>query len=288
MEKFKMEDLKFIGKDKVPVVAEINTLDEFKRFVFSYSYKFDEETPDEFKQIPLASDSSTIYANYYRGHSHVDYRLQSTLERYLEKFGKQIDIKKDYERLQEKYLEHCKRILINQSIDGYILLPSNLKDDDIWAFAQHYQLKTPLLDWTKSFFVALYFAFESQEENKKENQYRVIYELNEFFNFDKELIIDPEIKIGNRINAQKGVFTKLSSIEFEDIAKMNTKLGNGYVFHRLSKTLISSKLRKDVLAYLASINIDASTIYPDLLGKMKLCEIGIDNAIAEINLEYQD
>ena len=287
-----MEDLKFIGKDKVPVVAEINTLDEFKRFVFSYSYKFDEETPDEFKQIPLASDTSTNYANYYRGHSHVDYRLQSTLERYLEKFDKQIDIEKDYERLQEKYLEHCKRILINQSIDGYILLPSNLKDDDIWAFAQHYQLKTPLLDWTKSFFVALYFAFESQEENleenKKENQYRVIYELNEFFNFDKKLIIEPEIKIGNRINAQKGVFTKLSSIEFEDIAKMNTNLGNGYIFYRLSKTLISSKLRKDILAYLASINIDASTIYPDLLGKMKLCEIGIDNAIAEINLEYQD
>lgn len=96
------------------------------------------------------------------------------------------------------------------------------------------------------------------------------------------------MKIGNRINAQKGVFTKLSSREFEDIAKMNTKFGNGHVFHRLSKTLISSKLRKDVLAYLASINIDASTIYPDLLGKIKSCELGIDNAIAEINLEYQD
>ncbi|HHF6732829.1 TPA: FRG domain-containing protein, partial [Haemophilus influenzae] len=190
---------------------------------------------------------------------------QSTLERYLEKFGNQIDIEKDYEKLQEKYLEHCKRILINQSIDGYILLPSNLKDDDIWAFAQHYQLKTPLLDWTKSFFVALYFAFESFE-SQEENQYRVIYELNEFFNFGEKLIIEP-IKIGNRINAQKGVFTKLSSIEFEDIAKLNTNFGNGHIFHRLSKMLISSKLRKDVLAYLASINIDASTIYPDLLGK---------------------
>ncbi len=176
-----MEDFKFIGKDKVPVVGEINTLDEFKRFVFSYSYsyKFDEETPDEFKQIPLASDSSINYARFYRGHSHVDYCLQSTLERYLEKFGKQFDIGKDYEKMQEKYFEHCKRILLNQSIDGY-------------------------------------------------------------------------------------------------------------VFHRLSKMLISNKLRKDVLAYLASINIDASTIYPDLLGKIKLCEIGIDNAIAEINLEYQD
>ena len=283
-----MEDLKFIGKDKVPVVSEINTLDEFKRFVFNYSYKFDEETPDEFKQIPLASDSSTNYASYYRGHSKVEYRLESTLERHLKIFGKQFNIEKDYPKLQEKYLKHCKRILLNQSIDGYILLPSNLKDDDIWAFAQHYQLKTPLLDWTKSFFVALYFAFESQEENKKENEYRVIYELNEFFNFDKKLIIESEMKIGNRINAQKGVFTKLSSREFDEIAKMNTNWGNEHVFHRLSKILISNELRKDVLAYLASINIDASTIYPDLLGKIKLCEIGIDNAITEINLEYQD
>lgn len=283
-----MEDLKFIGKDKVPVVSEINTLDEFKRFVFNYSYKFDEETPDEFKQIPLASDSSTNYASYYRGHSKVEYRLESTLERHLKIFGKQFNIEKDYPKLQEKYLKHCKRILLNQSIDGYILLPSNLKDDDIWAFAQHYQLKTPLLDWTKSFFVALYFAFESQEENKKENEYRVIYELNEFFNFDKKLIIESEMKIGNRINAQKGVFTKLSSREFDEIAKMNTNWGNEHVFHRLSKILISNELRKDVLAYLASINIDASTIYPDLLGKIKSCELGIDNAIAEINLEYQD
>lgn len=279
-----MEDFKFIGKDKVPVLAEINTLDELKSLLSAHSYIFDEETPDIYKSIPSTSESYTIYARYYRGHSREDYRLQSTLERYLEKFGKQIDIEKDYERLQEKYLEHCKRILLNQSIDGYILLPSNLKDDDIWAFAQHYQLKTPLLDWTKSFFVALYFAFESQEEN----QYRVIYELNEFFNVGKKLIIEPEIKIGNRINAQKGVFTKLSSIELEDIAKLNTNFGNGHVFHRLSKMLISSKLRKDVLAYLASINIDASTIYPDLLGKIKLCEIGIDNAIAAINLEYED
>lgn len=283
-----MEKPRFIGNDKVPVLAEINTLDELKSLLSAHSYIFDEETPDIYKSIPSTSESYTIYARYYRGHSREDYRLQSTLERYLKKFDKQIDIEKEYEKLQGKYLEHCKRILLNQSIDGYISLPSNLEDNDIWAFGQHYQLKTPLLDWTKSFFVALYFAFESHEENQKENQYRVIYELNEFFNFGEKLIIEPIIKIGNRINAQKGVFTKLSSREFDEIAKMNANFGNGYVFHRLSKILISNELRKDVLAYLASINIDASTIYPDLLGKIKSCELGIDNAIAEINLEYQD
>ena len=110
-----MEKTNFIGNDKVPLVHTINTLDEFKRFVFNYSYKFDEETPDEFKQIPLASDSSTNYASYYRGHSKVEYRLESTLERHLKIFGKQFNIEKDYQNLQEKYLKHCKRILLNQN-----------------------------------------------------------------------------------------------------------------------------------------------------------------------------
>lgn len=75
-------------------------------------------------------------------------------------------------------------------------------------------------------------------------------------------------------------------IEFEDIVKLNINFGNGYVFYRLSKMLIFSKLRKDVLVYFVLINIDVLIIYFDLLGKIKFCEIGIDNVIVEINLEY--
>lgn len=39
----------------------------------------------------------------------------------------------------------------------------------IWALAQHYELKTPLLDWCYSPYVAAYFAFKEKSDNEKNN-----------------------------------------------------------------------------------------------------------------------
>ena len=223
------------------------------------------------------------YLKYFRGHSKESYRLSSTLERYLtDIFGKNY-VQKNFEKIQEIYLKECRKVLLEQSIDGFYSLPMELTDNDIWAFGRHYHLKTPLLDWSRSFFVALYFAFEDLEPEQE--KYRVIYQLNDFLPPEQDVIITPKIKIGTRINAQNGVFTKLPSYRLEELASHNRPeyLGKGIPF--ISKYLISSKLRMDVLNFLASINIDPYTIYPDLLGKMKACEIGIDKAIVDILLE---
>jgi hypothetical protein len=48
-------------------------------------------------------------------------------------------------------------------------------DNEIWAIGQHYGLKTPLLDWSVSPYVALFFAFEGQ--NKRENESPVLSDL---------------------------------------------------------------------------------------------------------------
>ncbi|WP_455261615.1 FRG domain-containing protein [Neisseria sp.] len=276
-----MEDLKFIGNDKIPVIEIINTREELIKLLNNHLPKIDIDS--FYLPINAASNPMPYRMQYYRGHSKTSYRLQSTLERYLLDIGLSEDfIKKNYLEIEAKYLDHCRKILLNQTIEGYSLLPKNLQPNELWALGQHYQMKTPLLDWSRSFFIALYFAFENHGNfNNEDEKYRVIYILNEFlFN---QIKIDPDLKIGNRINAQKGVFTKKLSYELEaSIERKNIYTEEGEIpTYNLSKIIISSELRTDILNFLSEINIDSTTIYPDLFGKIKNCELGIDNAILE-------
>lgn len=277
-----MEDLKFIGNDKIPVIEIINTREKLIKLLNNHLPKIDIDS--FYLPINTTSNPMPYRMQYYRGHSKTSYRLQSTLERYLLDIGLNEDfIKKNYLEIEAKYLDHCRKILLNQTIEGYSLLPKNLHPNELWALGQHYQMKTPLLDWSRSFFIALYFAFENHGNfNNEDEKYRVIYILNEFlFN---QIKIDPDLKIGNRINAQKGVFTNKLSYELEaSIERENIYTEEGEIpTYNLSKIIISSELRTDILNFLSEINIDSTTIYPDLFGKIKNCELGIDNAILEL------
>lgn len=268
--------------DQIEILWTIETLEQLKELIKVFEYEFDDKTPPVFKTRTTSRENHS-YLKYFRGHSKESYRLSSTLERYLtDIFGKSY-VQKNFEKIQEIYLKECRKVLLEQSIDGFYSLPMELTDNDIWAFGRHYHLKTPLLDWSRSFFVALYFAFEDLEPEQE--KYRVIYQLNDFLPPEQDVIITPKIKIGARINAQNGVFTKLPSYRLEELASHDQLEHLGINFPFIGKYLISSKLRMDVLNFLANINIDPYTIYPDLLGKMKACEVGIDKAIVDILLE---
>ena len=80
----------------------------------------------------------------------------------------------------EKPDDHRKRFLLSlRGIYGSEEIFRN--EDNIteqWALAQHYDCKTPMLDWSFSPYVGLFFAFRGQIEDKTLKTERMLYALN--------------------------------------------------------------------------------------------------------------
>lgn len=105
-------------------------------------------------------------AYIYRGQADASWHLESSLDRLLKK----------QEQIDFGHLERFKQSARGRRGPN----PSRIDDEnEWWALGQHHGLITPLLDWTESPFVALYFAFleESTEYNESEN--RAVYCLHE-------------------------------------------------------------------------------------------------------------
>lgn len=142
----------------------------------------------------------------YRGHAGHDWQLASTLGRLFD--GGDIPSEKRDSLLRQFKLSMRGR--------GYDLAPLQGADNEIWAVGQHYGLKTPLLDWTRSPFVALFFAFskyETQAETEA-NPSRAIFCLNKTRieedlgeDFAQELFLEPEDHRNSRLVNQSGLFT---------------------------------------------------------------------------------
>jgi hypothetical protein len=96
----------------------------------------------------------------FRGLPDAGYELETTLERARERFAKDW---KDLRVMEKRMIRQFKR-------QAHLYLENPPKDDDTieWlALMQHFGAPTRLLDWTYSFFVALFFAVEKAEKEKE-------------------------------------------------------------------------------------------------------------------------
>jgi len=199
---------------------------------------------------------------------------------------------------------------------------------DDHADMQHYGAPTRLLDFTSSIDVALYFA-SSDNISSDGAVYclkNIVYSYQSIQLEDilKEHGIDVSVKQNidkskllsrfshqeqknYRVKAQKGYFIYTKSPEYTFEESLSYTLGgldlnylnsNGELFEHilkkstLVKVLIPSSLKKEILEYLDSKNINKETIYPDLedsfLIKIKPVIEYIKYNVAKFNFNNQN
>lgn len=213
--------------------------------------------------------------NYFRGQSDARWGLTTTLERF------EATLLDDISGTDNTILKIFKKQLRGR---GVIPRVDPSSDDELLALGQHYGLPTPLLDWSESFYIALFFAYADEFSNDCENvaiwgMHTYITNIFEKFNENSALgkggepypelkLIDPFTEFNDRLLSQTGVFVKKpSNLSVVDVVKNYCK-GNSSA-PVLSKITMPSSEREIVLNNLDAMNINWSTIYPGFEGAAK-------------------
>lgn len=93
----------------------------------------------------------------YRGHADSQWKLESTFTRALKEIQPYKDVKSMYE-------EHL--INFKHNLRGRCSFDLNtISENELLAIGQHFGLYTPLLDWSYSSYVALFFALQGESKS---------------------------------------------------------------------------------------------------------------------------
>jgi hypothetical protein len=270
--------------------------------------------------IAYAKDQEKCWPTLlFRGQAHFKWPLLSRLDRLEKRYpttpniGGGIPNEFQVPRVhREIHLNRFKELALDK-------IKRKATDEDGWlAIAQHHGLATPLLDWTYSPFVALFFSFEEEkcdydgmfEEPDKRAVFALTHHLlEESRKVDKEKskAIKDLVRVfsapghGNyRALSQAGIFLKmpkgkdLESYVREEYGKESYKEppGEDANLHPsliLTKLIIPNKNRVECLRFLDHMNINRASLFPDLDGVARyvndLWEVNFDKAIGYIEQE---
>lgn len=256
----------------------------------------------------------------FRGHSKAEYKLlpsalretfrNSYGEIYIQNDAEGGQILKEYYDLSNFFNicdksglrlpinERMRRNLYKYFDDGALQISEWIPEDvrEIAALAQHYGIKTRLLDWTDDLFVALYFALSGLIKEDFVNGRIAIWaidtkQLVTAQNIIPLRIFRPPYGGNPNLSAQKGLFTLWNvknpismvsgqlNLDFSvqtnrqplEVLISNALKDGGYknLMYKIEITIKDSEELKDAYFYLNSFNINASTIFPGYAGSAK-------------------
>ncbi len=224
----------------------------------------------------------------YRGQAGHDWHLSSTLARLFD--GGAVPA------------EHQANLLaqFRLAMRGRGLDVSNLDEQEIWAFGQHHGLRTPLIDWTKSPYVALFFAFDEPDTEGVDNPSRAVFCLNmTAIRADEslsEIIFEPTHHENARLVNQAGLFTITPSGKDNLVSAILNELAENEVINPddpmdvaryISKIHIPNENRVECLNTLRKMNIHHANLFPDPGGASKYCNDWLARLIEEEDKDAQ-
>lgn len=238
----------------------------------------------------------------FRGQKHYSWKIEPTLGR-LET-GVNSGSGAVSEDIAIRQLENFRLATRGRLQDKSVLQ----NDNELWALGQHHGLATPLLDWSASPFVAMFFAFQSaddsnwvDEEGNSTNYSRTIFVLNKQFlkdlafekalDFDFPEIVEPAIDDHGRLVNQAGLFTIAPYGETLESSLINALQESGVDtddIHELAKYICRIHIpnekssRTECLQKLRKMNIHDASLFPDLIGASGYCNGLINEVIRKI------
>ncbi len=213
------------------------------------------------------------YRDYiWRGQRCSDWLLEPTLDRVLKKKSK-----REQKSIVNEHLDNFK--FATRGRRG--TTPHRINhDNDWWALGQHYGLFTPLLDWTSSPFLASYFAFIDIGLDQTRN--RAIYALSTELTNGNNAANPPDLEFlrplsdeNYRLVSQGGLFTRGPvGVDIEHWVKNYYPAENDdYIFLKIT---VPNSNRKNVLKSLNRMNINHLSLFPDLFGSSKFCNMDLE------------
>ena len=285
---------KYLGCDYTQERFQLSTddkdaLDKVTNIVYGSPTKMNEieiiqcKDWNEF-QLKVKFTDRPFLNRVFRGLSNSQWTLKSKWDRYREqksKYGNDT-ARACRNDTPESFLDAFKEFFIgNASFDT-----STLSEEQWMALGRHHGLITPLLDWTKSPYVAAYFAFRDYLPMEQglgcinptpvdcDDGNVAIWEIplkSVLSGFGKFQVVYTRTDSANRQKAQSGLFTLLSpEIEMTLDEFLKTK---NYQ-HIIHKYLIPKTDALIVMHDLHLMNINEGTMFPDADGAAKQANLG--------------
>jgi hypothetical protein len=227
-------------------------------------------------------DDPTGAEKVYRGQRRFDWPLESTLTRRFD--GGSIP-----DDMAHQMLHKFKLAMRGRGID----LNNLDNDNEIWAYGQHYGLATPMVDWTDSPFVALFFAYAKEDvDAEKDNPSRAVFCLNraEIEKLMPNLFFEPALGENARLVNQAGLFTVTPAGDNNlETAIVNAVIDSGAIdaddanalARYICKIHIPNNGRDACLTMLRKMNIHHANLFPDPAGASDYCNDWIERCVKD-------